>query len=116
MAATDLPPRSDSLPLGAFVYILLCADRSYYVGSATGKELASRIAQHNSGLFGGYTSTRRPVQLVWSQHFEQITDAIAAERQLKGWSRAKKEALIRGDWGSVQRLAKRRAGKPTSSL
>jgi putative endonuclease len=48
--------------------------------------------------------------------FEQITDAIAAERQLKGWSRAKKEALIRGDWNSVQSLAKRRAGKPKNPL
>jgi putative endonuclease len=48
--------------------------------------------------------------------FEQITDAIAAERQLKGWSRAKKEALVRGDWNSVQRLAKRRASKPESSF
>src|SRR5262245_41508962 len=102
--------------MGAFVYILLCADHSYYVGSATGDDLTSRVAQHNSGFYGGYTSTRRPVQLVWSQHFDQITDAIAAERQLKGWSRPKKEALIRGDWSSVQLLAKRRAGKPRISL
>jgi putative endonuclease len=102
--------------MGAFVYILLCAARSYYVGSATGDDLTQRIAQHNSGFYGGYTSTRRPVHLVWSQHFERIADAIAAERQLKGWSRSKKEALIRGDWGSVQHLAKRRAGKPRASL
>jgi putative endonuclease len=101
--------------MGAFVYILLCADSSYYVGCATGEDLAPRIAQHNSGFYGGYTSARRPVKLAWSQHFEQITDAIAAERQLKGWSRAKKEALIRGDWNSVQNLAKRRAGKPRNS-
>jgi putative endonuclease len=102
--------------MGAFVYILRCADSSYYVGCATGEDLAPRIAQHNSGFYGGYTSTRRPVQLAWSQHFEQITDAITAERQLKGWSRAKKkEALIRGDWNSVQNLAKRRGGKPRSS-
>ena len=98
--------------MGAFVYILLCSDHSYYVGTATGEDLAQRIAQHNSGYHGGYTSTRRPVQLAWSQHFDKATDAIAAERQLKGWSRAKKEALIRGDWSYVQRLAKRRAGKP----
>jgi putative endonuclease len=91
----------------AFVYILLCADRSYYVGSAPGEDLAPRISQHNSGFYGGYTSTRRPVRLAWSQRFEQITDAIAAERQLKGWSRAKKEALICGDWNSIQSLAKR---------
>ncbi|HEY7300103.1 MAG TPA: GIY-YIG nuclease family protein [Xanthobacteraceae bacterium] len=98
--------------MGAFVYILRCADGSYYVGSATGDDLTLRVAQHNSGYHGGYTSTRRPVKLVWSDYFDRITDAIAVERQLKGWSRAKKEALIRSDWSSVQRLAKRRAGKP----
>ena len=98
--------------MGAFVYILHCADGSYYVGSATGEDLTPRIAQHNCGYYGGYTSTRRPVRLVWSEYFDRITDAITVERQLKGWSRAKKEALIRGDWSSVQRLAKRRGGKP----
>jgi putative endonuclease len=101
--------------MGAFVYILRCADDSYYVGSATGDDLTLRVAQHNSGYYGGYTSTRRPVQLVWSEHFDRITDAIAAERQLKGWSRVKKEALIKGDWTSVQRFAKRRAGKPKAN-
>jgi putative endonuclease len=55
---------------------------------------------------------RRAVELVWSEHFDRITDAIAAERQLKGWSRAKKEALIRGDWAMLQKLAKRRGSKP----
>jgi putative endonuclease len=54
------------------------------------------------------------VQLVWSEYFDRITDAIAAERQLKGWSRAKKSALILGDWQSVSRLLKRREGKPKS--
>src|SRR5215475_11619540 len=92
MTGSDLPPYSDSLTMGAFVYILLCADRSYYVGSATGEDLAPRISQHNSGFYGGYRATRRPVQLAWSQHFEQITDAIAAERQLKGWSRAQERS------------------------
>jgi putative endonuclease len=52
------------------------------------------------------------VRLVWSEHFERITDAIAAERQIKGWSRAKKEALAKGEWQRVQQLAKRRAGRP----
>ncbi len=57
-----------------------------------------RIAQHNDGTFGGYTSTRRPVVLVYHQEFDRITDAIAAERQVKRWTRAKKEALVRGDF------------------
>jgi putative endonuclease len=70
------------------------------------------MAEHQTGAYRGYTLTRRPVTLVWSEHFDRITDAIAAERQLKGWSRAKKEALIRGDWDRVSSLSKRRAGKP----
>ncbi len=98
--------------MGAFVYMLLCADGSYYVGSATGEDLAKRISEHQLGVYRGYTFTRRPVQLVWSQYFDRITDAIAAERQIKGWSRAKKEALTRGDWSTLQALARRRAGRP----
>jgi len=92
--------------------MLQCADNSFYVGSATGEGLSRRIAQHETGAYPGYTSSRRPVRLVWSEHFDWITDAIAAERQLKGWSRKKKEALIKGDWNEVSRHAKRRAGKP----
>jgi putative endonuclease len=102
--------------MGAFVYMLACADDSYYVGSATGDDLTLRIAQHQTGAYCGYTSTRRPVRLVWSEHFERITDAIAAERPIKGWSRAKKEALIRGDWNQLRVLAKRRGGKPPMML
>jgi putative endonuclease len=98
--------------MGAFVYMLRCSDNSYYVGSATGDDLTSRVAEHERGAYPGYTSSRRPVTLVWSQHFERITDAIGAERQIKGWSRAKKEALINSNWSSVQSLARRRAGRP----
>jgi predicted GIY-YIG superfamily endonuclease len=88
----------------AFVYILRCADGSYYVGS-TRKSLESRVAEHNTGHYGGYTKARRPVELVFQQPFERIDDAIAAERQIKGWSRAKKEALMQGDWSRLKRLA-----------
>ena len=98
--------------MGAFVYMLRCADGSFYVGSATGDDLTRRIAEHQSGYYHGYTSTRRPVTLVWSEHFLQITDAIAVERQLKGWSRAKKEALIKSDWSAIEQLTKRRGGRP----
>ena len=101
--------------MGAFVYMLRCADASFYVGSATGEDLTLRIAQHQAGTFEGYTSLRRPVELVWSEYFDRITDAIAAERKIKGWSRAKKEALIQGDWDSIRRLSQRRAGKPKPS-
>jgi putative endonuclease len=67
---------------GACVYILKCADGSYYVGSARDAP-DIRVAEHNAGTFGGYTSTRRPVTLEFAEHFEAITDAIAAERQIK---------------------------------
>jgi putative endonuclease len=98
--------------MGAFVYMLRCSDGSYYVGSATGDELSMRVAEHNAGKYEGYTHSRRPVQLVWSDHFDRITDAIAVERKIKGWSRAKKEALIAGDWHRVSAFARRRGGKP----
>lgn len=98
--------------MGIYVYMLRCADGSYYIGSATGDDLAPRIAQHQAGAFPGYTATRRPVTLVWSEHFDRITDGITAERQLKGWSRAKKEALITSDWAAVSQFARRRGGRP----
>jgi putative endonuclease len=98
--------------MGAFVYMLSCSDSSYYVGSATGDDLTKRIAEHETGAYAGYTCSRRPVRLVWSEHFDRITDAIAAERRIKGWSRAKKEALINSDWTSIQSLSRRRAGRP----
>jgi putative endonuclease len=91
---------------GAHVYMLRCADGSYYVGSAR-LGLDRRLSEHNNGSYGGYTSKRLPVVLVWSEHFLNITDAIGAERQIKGWSRTKKEALIRGDYELLRLLAKR---------
>ena len=102
--------------MGIYVYMLRCADASYYVGSATGDDLSLRIAQHNAGVFPGYTCNRRPVMLVWSEHFDRITDGIAVERRLKGWSRAKKEALIKGDWSQLTLLAKRRGGRTRNDL
>jgi predicted GIY-YIG superfamily endonuclease len=92
--------------MGAQLYILRCSDGSYYVGTTRG-EMETRLSQHNNGYFGGYTATRRPVTLVFQQEFEQITDAIAAERQVKSWRREKKEALIRGDYAALPGLAKR---------
>ncbi|MBR0824177.1 GIY-YIG nuclease family protein [Bradyrhizobium manausense] len=98
--------------MGIYVYMLRCADGSFYIGSATGDDVSKRVDEHNAGAYQGYTHSRRPVVLVWSEHFDRITDGIAAERQLKGWSRAKKEALIRSDWKAVSLLARRRAGAP----
>ena len=98
--------------MSAFVYMLRCSDSSFYIGCATGNDLSKRMAEHQSGAFPGYTVTRRPVHLIWSQHFDRITDAIAVERQIKGWSRAKKEALVKADWTSLQFKSKRRGGRP----
>src|SRR4051794_24432521 len=91
---------------GATVYIPQCADRSYYVG-ITRDSLEKRMLEHEAGVFDGYTARRRPVTLVFNQQFGRIEDAIAAERQIKGWRREKKEALIRGDYGALPILASR---------
>lgn len=76
--------------LAAFVYMLRCADGSSYVGS-TRKTLEERLAEHNAGMPKSYTVGRRPVTLVWSQEFANVTDAISVERQIEGWNRAKKD-------------------------
>ena len=88
-----------------YAYILRCSDGSYYVGHTD--DLDVRIGAHQSGAINGYTQKRRPVTLVWSQEFGERDEAFRAERQIKGWSRAKKEALIRGDWGAVQVLSRK---------
>jgi putative endonuclease len=93
---------------GAYVYMLRCADESYYVGSAR-LGLEQRIAEHQTGKYDGYTAKRRPVTLVWSLHFANITDAIAVERQVKGWSRRKKEALTAGDFEALRAFESRAA-------
>jgi putative endonuclease len=93
---------------GCWFYILRCADGSYYTGTSRSDDLETRVNQHNQGTFGGYTAKRRPVTLVYSAQFGSIVDAIAYERQVKGWSRAKKEALIRGDFDALQNLSKSR--------
>jgi putative endonuclease len=88
-----------------WVYILRCADHSYYTGHTD--NLEKRVGEHQSGTLGGYTTERRPVTLVWSQECTTREAALAAEMQIKGWSRKKKEAMIRGDWEDVSRLAKK---------
>jgi len=85
--------------------MLECADRSYYVGHTD--DLGKRIAEHESGELRGYTSTRLPVRLVFAQEFASREEAFAAELQIKGWSRKKKQALISGDWAEISRLARR---------
>src|SRR3990170_3000153 len=95
--------------MGFYVYILRCSDGSYYVGHTD--DLETRIAQHSQGLIAGYTHTRRPVTLVFADEFATRQEALGRERQIKGWSRAKKEALIGGNWRRLQRLTKAFSGK-----
>jgi len=92
-----------------YTYILRCVDYSYYVGHTD--DLERRIAQHDAGEIPGYTEGRRPVRLVFVQELPTREEALAAERQLKGWSRAKKEALILENWERLRLLA--RSGKRT---
>ncbi|MCX6396942.1 MAG: GIY-YIG nuclease family protein [Propionibacteriales bacterium] len=89
-----------------FTYILRCADGSYYVGSTT--HLETRLWQHNHSELGAeYTRRRRPVVLVWHHRFESVGQAYAFEQQVQGWSRAKREALIRGDFDVLAALSRR---------
>lgn len=87
-----------------FVYILECSDKSYYTGSTD--NLEKRINEHNFGRYEGYTSSRLPVKLVYSQKFVDPKEAIRAERQIKGWSRKKKEALMNGNFDLLHELSK----------
>ncbi len=86
-----------------FVYLLRCSDGSLYVGHTD--ELEQRVAKHQLGEIEGYTQSRRPVVMVWCQETASRLEALSSERQIKGWARAKKEALIAGDWDAVQRHA-----------
>ncbi len=86
-----------------WAYMVRCADDSYYTGHTD--DLERRIGQHNLGEVAGYTQTRRPVTLMWSQDFPSRQEALAAEFQVKGWSRRKKEALSRGDWADLHDAA-----------
>ena len=82
-----------------YVYILHCADGSYYTGHTDGLE--SRVAAHELGEVPGYT----PVRLVYAEGFNSREEALESERQIKGWRRAKKEALIRRDWERLIELS-----------
>jgi predicted GIY-YIG superfamily endonuclease len=86
-----------------WVYMLRCSDGLYYTGHTD--DLDRRFAEHQSGELHGFTSTRRPVELVYASEMPTRDEAINREMQLKNWSQAKKEALIRSDWVRVARLA-----------
>ncbi|UOE44515.1 GIY-YIG nuclease family protein [Agromyces larvae] len=97
-----------------WVYILRCSNGAYYVGS-TRQPVEARVWQHNQGLGANFTRKHRPVELVYAEAWDRIDDAFAREKQLQGWSRAKKLALIegRGDQlPSLARTSKRRLPEP----
>jgi predicted GIY-YIG superfamily endonuclease len=98
-----------------YAYILRCADDSYYTGHTD--NLEARIGGHQAGQIEDYTRKRRPVTLVWSQDFPTRIEALETERRIKGWSRAKKEALIAGDWERLSLLARNRQdeSRPSTS-
>ncbi|MEO1169562.1 MAG: GIY-YIG nuclease family protein [Pseudomonadota bacterium] len=85
-------------------YMLRCADGKFYVGHTD--DLERRIAEHQSGDFAGFTYKRRPVVLVWSESFQTRLDALETERQIKGWRREKKQALVDGDWQLMSELSR----------
>ena len=87
------------------MYILRCADDSYYVGST--RHLEARMHQHRIGAGANYTKTRLPIELVYAAEFVTIAEAFAAEKRVQNWSRAKREALIRGDYGALPGLSKK---------
>ena len=91
----------------AWLYILRCADGSFYTGSTN--NLALRLAQHHAGEGSIYTRSRLPVELVYTQEFPSEHEAFLRERQVKGWSRAKKAALIRNDFEALIGLSKTRS-------
>ncbi len=91
----------------AWLYILKCADGSYYTGSTN--NLSLRLAQHQVGEGSAYTRRRLPVEPVYIQEFPSEHEAFLRERQVKGWSRAKKEAPIRGDFEALVELSKSRS-------
>ncbi len=88
-----------------YVYILKCADDSYYTGSTS--DIDRRVYEHQSGASSSaYTFSRRPVELVWSAEVASRREALVFEHQVKGWSRAKKESLIRSDWNGIYEIVK----------
>jgi predicted GIY-YIG superfamily endonuclease len=96
-----------------WTYMLHCRGGYLYIGHT--EDLEVRIAQHKFGQMRGFASDHLPVELVWSQEFPTRYEALASERQIKGWSRAKKLALIRGDWAYISQLAKGKNSPSTRS-
>jgi putative endonuclease len=92
---------------GASIYILRCADGTYYTG-ITRRSVDERVSEHAQGLVDSYTARRLPVELIFGEYYERIEEAVMAERRIKGWSRAKKEAYMRGEFERLSALVRRK--------
>ena len=90
---------------GGFMYILECSDGSYYTGSTN--DLDRRLNEHQSGFGANYTAIRLPVKLIYYEEYERIDEAFYREKQVQGWTRKKKEALIKGNPELLSELAKK---------
>ena len=95
----------------AWLYILQCADGSYYVGSTN--NIDRRIQEHHAGMGSKYTAGRLPVKLVYAEEFPSLRDAYEREKQVQNWGRKKREALIRGEFASLPELAKKKRKNTT---
>ena len=111
---SEVEARATREPMAFWAYILRCCDGRYYTWHT--EHLERRMAEHQHGRFCDFTARRRPVNLVWSESFSTRLEALEAERRIKGWTRAKKEALIAGDWNQLHELAVSRAARPSTSL
>ena len=89
----------------AWMYMLRCNDGTFYVGST--RDLHTRLNLHSEGNGAAYTRRRLPVTLVYATEFENVADAFAMEKRVQGWSHAKRQALIDGDWDEIRRLSKK---------
>ncbi|TPG12321.1 GIY-YIG nuclease family protein [Sphingomonas oligophenolica] len=96
-----------------WAYLLRCGDGSFYAGHCD--NLESRIGAHRSGRGSDYTARRQPVWFAWAQDFPSRLEALEAERRIKGWSHAKKEALVAGDWERLSQLARACGTRPSTS-
>jgi predicted GIY-YIG superfamily endonuclease len=97
-----------------WVYILRCSDGSYYTGHTD--DLQKRLWEHEEGLAADWTRRRRPVELTWCALGSSRDEVFAFERRVKNWSRAKKEALIAGDWALVGHFARPPRERPSTTL
>ncbi len=89
-----------------YIYILQCSDGSYYTGVTNNVE--RRFYEHQEGLIDRcYTHNKRPVKLMYVEEFSDVIEAIEREKQIKGWNRKKKEALISGDFEKLVELSKK---------